>query len=596
LSATVLADQSVLLSQGARAPSLAIRWEALRRRRIPALSTFVLVLAAAGTAAVVWPASYRSTGTILIEQQELPSDLVQSTITSYADQRIQVISQRVMTTENLLRIIQRYDLYPMLRKNEPREVLLKHMRDDIRFEMISADVMDPRQGRATKADIAFTVSYDSAHGDVAARVANELVSLYLDENVKSRRQKTADAATFLQGEAEKLNKAIETLQASIAQFKNQHINSLPDQANISNQTLMRAQDQLTEVDTQLRSLEQQKTYLDAQLAQISPTSQTYTSTGERVLSPADQLKYLRTQYAQLTAIYASDHPDVMRVKREIEGLEQTVSSVDSGNDLRRQLEQARTALATARQRYAPDHPDVVRLERQIATLTQAIQDATPAAQVAPAAAAAADNPAYIQIKAQREAATAEVESLETKRTELQAKIAQLEARLAASPAVERDYVTMLRELDSDQLKYREVQQKEEEAQLAQNLEDEQKGERFTLIDPPLAPESPVSPNRWLIVGVGLVAALALSIGLALLLDSRDHSVRNRQDLETLVHAAPLAVVPMIFTSEDHARFRRRRRLAMAGAVGALAIALVLTHLFYRPLDVLWDVALRKLGG
>jgi uncharacterized protein involved in exopolysaccharide biosynthesis len=424
------------------------------------------VLAAAATAAIVWPATYRSIGTILIEQQELPSDLVQSTITSYADQRIQVISQRVMTTENLLRIIQRYDLYPALRKNEPREVLLKHMREDIRFEMISADVMDPRQGRATKADIAFTVSYDSGHGDVAARVANELVSLYLDENVKSRRQKTADAALFLQGEAEKLNKAIEALQASIAQFKNQHINSLPDQASISNQTLMRAQDQLTEIDTQLRSLEQQKTYLDAQLAQISPTSQTYTSTGERVLSPADQLKYLRTQYAQLSAIYAPDHPDVVRVKREIEGLEQTVSGIDSGNDLRRQLEQAHTQLATLQQRYAPDHPDVVRLERQISTLTQAIDSTSASHSAAPSPAANADNPAYIQVKAQREAAIAEIDSLNTKRIELQAKVAQLDARLAASPGVERDYVTMLRELDSDQLKYREVQQKEEEAQLA----------------------------------------------------------------------------------------------------------------------------------
>jgi uncharacterized protein involved in exopolysaccharide biosynthesis len=285
----------------------------------------------------------------------------------------------------------------------------------------------------------------------------------------------------------------------------------------------------------------------------------------------------------------------MRVKREIEGLEQTVSGIDSGNDLRRQLEQARTRLATLQQRYAPDHPDVVRLQRQVTTLTQAIQNGTSLQSPAPSA-SAADNPAYIQVKAQHEAAMAEIDSLNTKHAELQAKVAQLEARLAASPAVERDYVTMLRELDSAQLKYREVQQKQEEAQLAQNLEDEQKGERFTLIDPPLAPESPVSPNRWLIMGIGLVLAIVLPIGVALLLDSRDHSVRNRQDLESLVQAAPLAVVPIIFTSEDYARMRRRRRLAFAGTVGAIAIALLLTHLFYRPLDVLWDVALRKLAG
>jgi LPS O-antigen subunit length determinant protein (WzzB/FepE family) len=232
----------------------------------------------------------------------------------------------------------------------------------------------------------------------------------------------------------------------------------------------------------------------------------------------------------------------------------------------------------------------------VAAMTEAIQNTMGSLPAASSANAAADNPAYIQIKAQREATLAQAESLAIKRQELQAKIVQLDARLAASPAVERDYITLLRELDSDQLKYREVQQKQEEAQLAENLEDEQKGERFTLIDPPLAPEEPVSPNRWLIVAVGLVVAIALGIGVALLLESKDHSVRNRQDLESLVQTAPLAVVPMIFTSEDYARRRRRRSFALAGTVGVIVIALVLTHLFYRPLDVLWDVALRKLGG
>src|SRR5271155_2812587 len=138
-------------------PGIVQRWETLKRRRRPALYVAMAVLLAAIVLAFFWPASYQSTGTILIEQQELPSDLVQSTITSYADQRIQIISQRVMTTENLLQIIQRFNLYPRQRKRDSREQLLERMRSDVHFQMISADVMDPKQGRATKADIAFTV-------------------------------------------------------------------------------------------------------------------------------------------------------------------------------------------------------------------------------------------------------------------------------------------------------------------------------------------------------------------------------------------------------------------------------------------------------
>jgi uncharacterized protein involved in exopolysaccharide biosynthesis len=576
--------------------TLATRWAGLRRRGWPALWTALIILAAATAGALLWPATYRSTGTILIEQQELPSDLVQSTITSYADQRIQVISQRVMTTDNLLRIVQRYDLYPKLRKNKTREELLARMRKDIQFQMISADVMDPRQGRATKADIAFAVSYNSESPDLAARVANELVSLYLDENVKTRRQQTADAASFLEDQADQLNKDIDGLQAKIADFKDQHINTLPDQALLNNERLTRTQEEVRDTDTQLRTLDQQITYLDAQLAQISPSSQVYTSTGERVLSPTDRLKFLRTEYARLSGIYAPDHPDVVRIKSEIDGLEQTVGAVDSTNDLQRQLEDARTQLADAQKRYAPDHPDIQRLQRQIATLTDAIRTTANSQPAVPPPAATPDNPAYIQVKSQREATGAERASLLKKRADLQSKLSDFEGRLAASPAVERDYVELVRELDNDQLKYREVRQKQMEAKLAENLENEQKGERFTLIDPPLAPELPASPNRGLLIGVGVVLALAGALALVLLLESIDHSVRNRHDLEALLTVPPLAVVPHMVNRAERTRGRRQRGLALAGSALAIAGALAGIHFLYKPLDVLWEVALRKLGG
>jgi len=579
------------------ANTLADSWEALRRRSRPAIWIGALVMTAALAAALFWPPTYRSTGTILIEQQELPQDLVMSTITSFADQRIQVISQRVMTTDNLLRIIQHYNLYPRLRRSEPREVLLERMRADIHFEMISADVMDPRQGRATKANIAFAVSYESENPELAARVANELVSLYLDENVKSRRQQTADAAVFLDDEANRLSKQIDELQANLAVFKDKHINTLPDQAVYNNQLLTRSEEELRDTETQLRSLDQEATYLDSQLAQISPSSQVYTSTGERVLSPTDRLKFLRTEYARLTGLYGPDHPDVERTKREIESLEQSVGKVDTSNDLARQLDDARTHLAEAQKQYAPDHPDVQNLQRLVDSLSAAVKPGNAAAAGGRVAAGEGnpDNPAFIEIKAQREAAEAQRSSLRQKQAELQARIAKLEGRLAASPEVERDYSELARELDNDQLKYRDVRQKQMSAKLSETLEDQQKGERFTLIDPPLVPEQPASPNRWLLGGLGCALALVAAVGSVVLLEQLDPSVRNRRDLEALLQVPPLAILPVFTSSEERAGRRRRKRYAWAAAVGACFAALTLTHLLYRPLDVLWAVARRKLG-
>lgn len=579
------------------ATTLADRWAALKRRRGPALWTAVTALVLAVAAAVLWPATYRSTGTILIEQQELPQDLVQSTITTYADQRIQEISQRVMTTDNLLQLVDRFNLYPQLRKNQPREVLLEKMHKDIHFAMISADVMDPREGRATKADIAFSVSYDSRSPDTAARVANQLVSLYLDENLRNRQQLSADAASFLAQQAQSLEQSIASTQSALAAFKDKHINSLPDEELTNREALLRAQDEMRDIDTQLRSLQQQSTYLDAQLAQISPTSQMFTSTGERILSPADQLKYLRTQYDQLSAVYAPDHPDVLRLKQEIAGLQRAVGEVDSTNDLRRELEDARTSMAQLRQRYAPDYPDVVRVQKQIDNLTRALKDApVPAAGSTGASATQPDNPAYIEIKAQRAATDAQRASLVTQRAALQSNMDDLQRRLNATPGVERDYDALMTQLNNQQIQYREVRQKQMDAKIAQNMEDQQKGERFTLIDPPLAPQQPSSPNRKLLMALGLVLSLAAGAGMVALLESRDTSIRNGRDLESLLQVAPLAILPRIVTAAERARRRWRRRFAVLGAAGGFAATLLLVDLFYRPLDVLWDVALRRLAG
>jgi len=241
------------------------------------------------------------------------------------------------------------------------------MRKDIHFQMISADVMDPRQGRATKANIAFTVSYDSASPELAARVANELVSLYLDENVKSRKRLSAEAESFLDDEANKLEQNIAGLEKSLASFKDRHANTLPDEELLNRESLIRSEDELRDIDTEMRALQQQSTYLEVQLAQLNPTAQVYTSTGERVLSPADRLKFLRTEYARLSGVYSPDHPDVQRLKREIAGLEADGGAVDSSNDLQRQLADAKTQLALLRERYSADYPDVVRLEKQMKT-------------------------------------------------------------------------------------------------------------------------------------------------------------------------------------------------------------------------------------
>lgn len=618
---------------------LTIAW----RRRVWLIATFGVGLVATLLIALLLPPRYRSTGTVLIEQQEMPLDLVRSTVTSYADERVQVISRRVMTTETLLDIIRRYDLYARERTRETREALLERMREDIGLKMISADVIDPRSGRPTSATIAFDVSYTSGSPDLAARVANELTTLYLNENLTNRTQLARDATEFLRSEGDRINKQISDIEAKLEQFKQKNYNSLPELTQLNMTLLDRTEQQLLEAEGRQTSLEQQRVFLEAQLAQLKPNSVLFSDTGERIFSAEDRLKMLRSQLAAARAKYAPDYPDVVNLQREVDGLERQVGQTPSiTNDLRRQLEDAQAQLAVARKRYTPDHPDRIRLEREVTSLqaqlaasernassagamnTSGMAAATGGATTAAAAsnvatggptagdsgvatslgtsAAAAsvapsdaDNPAYIEIKAQLSATLNDIKSQVDEIAKLRSQAEHYQRDVSLAPAVEKEYRDLMRDYDNAHAKYEEIRSKQVEARTAQDLEANRQGERFTLIDPPLPPQQPVSPNRKLIFFAGLILSAGLAAGVLWLLEKIDTTIRTRGDLLQLIGVPPLALVPHIGTEGERRATRRRRRFAAAGAVASFFIAIVMVHLFYMPLDVLWFTWTRRLG-
>jgi len=566
-----------------------------RRRKALLIALSVSVLATL-LLAILLPSRYQSTGTILIEQQELPVDLVRSTVTSYADQRVQVISQRVMTTQTLLGIIRRNDLYPWERARESREDLIEEMRDDIAFNMISADVIDPRSGMPRAASIAFTVSYTSESPLLAAKVANELTSLYLNENLTERTRLAQDASQFLDDEANRLSENVAALEGKLAAFKEKNVEQLPEMAQFNMQLMDRTEQELRDARTRQQSLRQQEVYLESQLTQIKPNSMLMADDGERVLSPTDRLKTLRSQLASMQAVYSPEHPDIVRAQSEIAGLEaQTGERSASMADLSRKLDEARGRSAAMREKYAADHPDVQNLAREITQLEVELAKARAQPMVTPAEDASADNPAYIQIRAQVEATRNELSALTTEMVRLKDRLAGYQQKIAVSPGLEREYRELARDYDNAQVKYREIRSKQMEAQVAQNLEIGRKGERFTLIEPPLPPEEPASPNRPLILALGAVLSLLIAAGVAALAESLDTSVRGRGDMLEIFKVAPLAIIPLITVGQDQPHPIRRLSIATGAAalLGVLAIAAV--HFFYRPLDVLWFVALRRFG-
>ena len=570
---------------------------ALRRRWKLGVTTLFVVLVVGVAISLLLPSKYRSSATILIEQQEIPQDFVRSMITSFASQRIELISQQVMTTTNLLDIIQRYDLYTDDRQRKPREVIIERMRENVGMNMISADVVDPQSGRPMQATIAFQVSFTDRRGRTAQRVANELTTLYLNRNLEQRAAKASETAAFLKVEADRLAAEIAEQEALLAEFKQQNMDSLPELAQFNYSTLDRTELELREVQRQKSVIDERRIYLESELSQVNPYSDLYTDTGQRILSPADRIKALSSEIASLKGIYGERHPALQRRQKELDALRETTGHTAAELETLQSERYARSReLEELRTTYTDDHPAVVRLTKQVAGLDEQIAavDTADARDVA-SPAIEPENPAYIQLRAQLEAALAERESLEQRETQLRAKVEVLDQRLAATPQIERSYKEFLRQIDNARLKFTEVRAKELEARLAENLEIGRQGERFTLIEPPLPPQKPVSPNRPMLLGVSLFVGIVVALGVVAVADTLDTSVRDRAGLESLLGAMPLGTVPQFVTIAERRQAKRLRIGASLGVTSAMLLTVVAVHHFYRPLDVLFFIVMRKVG-
>lgn len=558
---------------------------AFYRRRAQILATFVVIFGIGLILALAWPPTYRSSATILIEEQQIPAELVQSTVTSYASQRIQTISQRVMTRSNLLAIIDKYGLYTKERQSDTTEDILGRMRDDINLQMISAEVVDPRTGRPTAATIAFSLAFQGEHPEQVQKVANELTTLYLQENIKTRASKAQETLTFLTDESNRLNQRIMDLEKQLAKFKATNAENLPDLLPLLREQVERIGRELTDTDTQIRSLEERQFYLQGQLGNLDPYGQDIN------MSPGARLKALRTQYATTASRYSSDHPDVMSLKREIESLERETGEVNPRDSLLDQITARQIELASAQDKYSDEHPDVVRIKREITALEASLAK-VPAGSTSNNR-RSPDNPAYVTLQAQLNSTESDIRSLQKKREGLEQKRTEYEQRLTAMPLIEGEYRELNRNLQNASTQYQEIRAKQTQAQIAQQLETESKGERFTLIEPPIAPQEPIKPNRPAIIFLSLVLALGAGLGYAAIAENLDSTLRGAKGVLATLQVAPLAVIPYLASDRETAGQRKHRRMVVYGAVAIVFAAVVLVHFFVSPLDVLWFRALRK---
>ena len=567
--------------------------KAFKRRKKQMLVPAGVVFGLAVLAALFWPPTYKSSATILIEQQQIPKDLVSSTVTSLAAQQIEVIKARIMTVKNIMGLVKKYGLYTddELKAKATSEIVEEFI-DDVSVDVLSANIVDPKTGRPTEATIAFTLSFEHSDPNKAMKVTNELSDLFLAENLRDRTEQSASTSSFLKEEVKRLSGELAKQEQVLAEFKEKNEGSLPERYQYNLQVIERTERDLLDSSLRLKELEKHKLALQSQLDQLSPYAASVTPDGKPVLSDYDRLKSLKSEYRRKISIYSADHPDVIRLKREIDTLEKEVGGSLTPEDYAEQLRIEKNKLSELEQKYTADYPKVIEQRRIVEKLEKEkpveVTDKTGEAE-------GADNPAYVQLDSQIQQATVEIRVLKESVEKLKHKKQEFDKYIQQAPMVEKQYKAMQRDYSNASAKYQEMQAKEMAAEMGKTLEQERKGERFTLIDPAVLPEEPESPNRPAIIFLGLVFAMGAGIGIVIILEALSPAIRGRQMLTSITGSQPLVTIPYIEVDEEITKDKNRWIKLALISVACVIIALAAFHFLVKPLDVTWYLILRKIG-
>lgn len=425
----------------------------------------VLLLSAAGLlAAILLPTVYRSSATLLVEAQELPTSVATTPQASEVDQRIAKIRQQVLSRGDLIALIEQNDLYGQERTSAPLSATVETMRESTSVEPVPASVGQSGGGADT---IAFLMSFEYRDPIKAQAVMQSFVNRFLQIDNATRSDQATGTVAFLEEQASNLQRQLATLERRITSIKaaNGLALSSVGTPNFSD---------TGSYDAQIATLQNQNRALQFQL-QIQ----------SRRTPPDSQVAAAEAQLAAARAIYAETHPDVLLAKQR---------------------------LAQARQSSVPEN-DTRDLNADA-------------------------------IRGQMEANNNTIASLTRSRASDSARSAASLATQSRAPVIMEQVIQLDNRANLLRQQYEEVSTNLLNARSSARMAQEQRGERLSVLDPPVVPDRPVSPNRPLLIAGGVAAGLALGIVLALVVEAVLRPIRGVGMVEDL-GLEPLGVVPTL---------------------------------------------------
>jgi polysaccharide chain length determinant protein (PEP-CTERM system associated) len=499
-------------------------------------------------AAFLWPDTYVSTASIRVVPPQVPERLVPTNVSTQMADRINSMAQTILSRANLTNIIQSYDLYPRERSRLPLDDIIEKMIKNISISPLTAL---PASGGNRGPAQAFSISFRYENRYLAQKVTRDLMSRFIDENVRERSSQSQLTTQFLREQLDQAKAEMDAIESRITQFRLQNAGRLPEQLVTNVQAVNTLESRVTTLNASLARVSQEKLMLEADLRQVR-----------------ERMQAVRQPSGEETGAARTDPEDIdlARVEREIQQLEQT--------------------LARMLETYKPTYPDVQRLEERLraarknrerllekrARELESANGSESAASLSPARRRELEVLEAVanRLQAQIQAKEIESERLNRQIAESDRKIQEIQSRIETGPIGEQQYLLLMRDRELAKQRYDDLNRKLAQSAIATDLESRKQGETLEVLDSPSLPESPAAPNRPLIIGLGSIIGLAIGVCIVGVRELSDTSLKSLKDVSAYTGLTILGSVPLL---ENDLVIRRRKRLTWLGWSAAVVASL-----------------------
>jgi len=517
----------------------------LRRHKGWILGPLFGALVVSVVVAFLWPDTYTSTATIRVVPPQVPENFVPANVNSDVQGRVNALIQLILNRATLTNIINTHNLYKRDRERLPLDDVIENMR---LYDIKCCPVLQTAQRSERTQYPAFQIGFSYNNRFIAQKVTTDLVSRFLEENVREVSQQTVSTTQFLRDQWDSAKKKLDDIEQKLSIFRTQNMGRLPEEQQSNYQQLNAMQTQMLNLNTSMNRVNQEKLLYE------------------------NQLRIYREQLSALKDPNAQDQAQQQKNEKLAE------------KD--REIEQYENSLAAARERYKETHPDIQRLVGMLAAAKRQREVILKQEETKkPDAPDARPNPqlareqrdlgvAMQRIQALIQAKDLEMEDYKKQSVEVEKTIRGYQTRLEGVPVGIKEYDQLLRDRDLAKKDYEELDRRLNASAMSTALENRQQGERLEQLDPPSLPQTPAQPKRPLIIAIGTGIGLIVGVCLAAAWEVKDTALKNLKDVRAYTQLQVLGSIPLL---ENDLAVRRRKRLTwLAWSSAALLGVIVMS--------------------